>query len=278
MSHSIKHVPSIDLNNGTRIPAVGLGVFQIADGGPVKSAVSYALSIGYRHIDTASVYRNERGVGEAIAESGIKRAELFVTSKVWNSDQGFDETLNAFDFTLDRLDLTYLDLYLIHWPKPALTAETWRAMQVLADVGKARAIGVSNFKIHHLEALLKDARIVPAVNQVEMHVLLQQPELRKYCEDKGIVLEAWAPLMQGRLGEVEALKPIAIKHRKTPAQIALRWLLDLQCVVLPKSVTPSRIAENIDVFDFALDASDHEALAALDRGQRIGPDPDLITF
>jgi diketogulonate reductase-like aldo/keto reductase len=271
-------VPRFRLNSGHDIPAVGLGVFQVPDGTPVRNAVAYAFSVGYRHIDTAAIYRNERGVGEAIAESGIPREELFITSKLWNSDQGFDAALNAFDFSLDRLDLTYLDLYLIHWPKPALTTETWRALQVLADVGKVRSIGVSNFHIHHLEALLKEARIVPAVNQVEYHVWLQQPDLKKYCDDHGILLQAWAPLMQGRLHEAELPAAIAQKYGRTPAQIVLRWLYQKGIVSLPKSVTPSRIAENIDIFDFHLDDADVQSLNACDMNRRLGPDPDFITF
>lgn len=268
-------VPSITLNNGVSMPQLGFGVWQVPDDEAAR-AVGSALEAGYRSIDTAAVYENEKGTGEAVAASGIPRDELFVTTKLWNSEQGYDSTLRAFDASLARLGLDYVDLYLIHWPLPARDAyvDTYKAFETLLADGRARAIGVSNFLPEHLERLLGETSVVPAVNQIELHPQLQQAESRAVHAKHGIATEAWSPLGQGRgLLEVPAIAAIARKHGKTPAQIVLRWHIQLGNVVIPKSVTPSRIKENIDVFGFELDADDLGALAALDEGRRLGPDP-----
>ncbi|MFE3138369.1 aldo/keto reductase [Streptomyces scopuliridis] len=270
-------VPYVVLNNGVRIPQLGFGVFQVGDE-ETTSAVLTALEAGYRSIDTAAVYRNENGVGRAIASSGLPRDELFITTKLWNDDQGYDSTLAAFDASLARLGLDRADLYLIHWPTPARDRylDTWRAMEKLLADGRTRAIGVSNFQPAHLQRLLDETGIVPAVNQVELHPGLQQEELRDFHAQHGIATEAWSPLAQGALLQEEALTEIAGRHGKTPAQVVLRWHLQLGNIVIPKSVTPARIRENIDVFGFELSDGDMAALATLDRGLRTGPDPDTL--
>ncbi|MFF8828317.1 aldo/keto reductase [Streptomyces sp. NPDC015131] len=268
-------VPSITLNNGVTMPQLGFGVWQVPDDEAAK-AVGTALEAGYRSIDTAAIYENEKGTGEALRASGIAREELFVTTKLWNAEQGHDATLRAFDASLDRLGLDYVDLYLIHWPVPSkdLYVETYKAFEKIHADGRAKAIGVSNFLPEHLERLLGETSVVPVLNQIELHPQLQQAEARAFHARHDIRTEAWSPLGQGRgLLEVPTIVAIGRKHGRTPAQVVLRWHLQLGNVVIPKSVTPSRIAENIDVFGFELDADDLAALAALDEGKRLGPDP-----
>ncbi|MFQ6855656.1 aldo/keto reductase [Streptomyces sp. 35M1] len=270
-------VPTVTLNNGVTIPQLGFGVFQVPDD-ETTAAVSAALEAGYRSIDTAAIYGNEVGVGRALAASGIPREELFVTTKLWNADQGYEATLAAFDASLAKLGLDHVDLYLIHWPTPAhdLYPESWRALEKLAADGRIRAAGVSNFQPAHLSRLLETGTLVPAVNQIELHPGLQQSELRAFHAGHGIATEAWSPLAQGTLLKEEALVSIAERHGKSPAQVVLRWHLQLGNIVIPKSVTPERIRQNIDVFDFELSAADLDAVAALDRGMRTGPDPDTL--
>ncbi|MER5481371.1 aldo/keto reductase [Streptomyces sp. NPDC002734] len=272
---STPSVPTVTLNNGVEIPQLGFGVFQVPDE-ETTAAVAAALEAGYRSIDTAAIYGNEAGVGKAIADSDIAREDLFVTTKVWNSEQGYDATLRAFDESLAKLGLDHVDLYLIHWPTPArdLYLDTWRAFERLAADGRIRAAGVSNFQPAHLRRLLEHSSLVPAVNQVELHPALQQAELRAVHAELGIATEAWSPLAQGAVLGEEAIVSLAERHGRTPAQIVLRWHLQLGNVVIPKSVTPARIAENIDVFGFTLDDEEMASLAALDRGLRTGPDPD----
>ncbi|MEV6397989.1 aldo/keto reductase [Streptomyces sp. NPDC051907] len=268
-------VPSIILNNGAAMPQLGYGVWQVPDDEATR-AIGTALEAGYRSIDTAAVYENERGTGRAVAASGIPREELFVTTKLWSSNHGYDSTLRAFDASLDKLGLDYVDLYLIHWPVPAknLYVETYNAFEKIHADGRAKAIGVSNFLPEHLERLIGETAIVPAVNQIELHPQLQQSASRAFHAEHGIATEAWSPLGQGRgLLEVPTVVAVAQKHGKTPAQVVLRWHLQLGNVAIPKSVTPSRIQENIDVFDFELDGDDLAAFAALDEGKRLGPDP-----
>ncbi|MDX2646905.1 aldo/keto reductase [Streptomyces sp. PA03-1a] len=268
-------VPDITLNNGVTMPQLGFGVWQVPDD-EAATAVATALEAGYRSIDTAALYRNERGTGRAIAASAIPREELFVTTKLWNTDQGHDNALRAFDASLDKLGLDYVDLYLIHWPTPArgLYGETWRALEKIHADGRARAIGVSNFPVAQLQHLLDEGGVVPALNQIELHPNLPQSELRAFHAGHGIATEAWSPLGQGRgLLDEPALAALAAKHGRTPAQVVLRWHLQLGNVVIPKSVTPSRIRENIDVFGFELDGEDLAAIDALDNGGRLGPDP-----
>ncbi len=271
-------IPTITLNNGVVMPQLGFGVFQVPDA-ETTAAVSAALSAGYRSIDTAAAYRNEKGVGIALAESGIKRDELFITTKLWNADQGYDETLRAFDRSLGALGLDAVDLYLIHWPTPARDKylDTWRAFEKIYAEGRARAIGVSNFQPEHLRRLIDNTDVVPALNQIELHPFLVQEELRAFDAEHGIATEAWSPLAKG--GELlgnPTVTAIADRLGRTPAQVVLRWHLQLGNVVIPKSVTPSRIAENLNVFDFELTADDVAALTALDKGLRTGPDPDTF--
>ncbi|MBA3905949.1 MAG: aldo/keto reductase [Pseudonocardiales bacterium] len=268
--------PTIELNNGVAIPQLGFGVFLVPPG-ETEVAVATALETGYRHIDTARLYDNEGEVGAAIAKSGIPRDELFVTTKVWNSDQGYDATLAAFDKSLERLGFDYVDLYLIHWPLPKVDryVDTWRALEKLATEGRSRAIGVSNFQIAHLQRLIDETGTVPAVNQVECHPHLTQAPLRAFHAQHGIATEAWSPLARGGAVLSDArVGAIAARHGKSPAQVILRWHLQVGNVVIPKSVTPSRIAENLDVFDFGLADDELAAVEALNTDSRIGPDPD----
>ncbi|MFI8194162.1 aldo/keto reductase [Streptomyces sp. NPDC085946] len=270
-------VPTVTLNNGVEIPQLGFGVFQVPDA-ETTAAVSAALEAGYRSIDTAAIYGNEAGVGKALAASGIARDDLFITTKLWNADQGYDTTLRAFDASLDKLGLDYVDLYLIHWPTPArdLYRESWKALEKLAADGRIRAAGVSNFQPAHLKRLLDGTGLVPAVNQIELHPGLQQSELRALHADLGIATEAWSPLAQGAVLSDDAITAIAARHGKSPAQVVIRWHLQLGNIVIPKSVTPARIRENLDVFDFALTDEEMTSIAALDRGLRTGPDPDTL--
>ncbi|MFJ5015460.1 aldo/keto reductase [Streptomyces griseoluteus] len=268
-------VPPIILNNGVEMPQLGFGVWQVPDD-EAERAVTTALETGYRSIDTAAIYGNEEGTGKAIAASGVPREDLFVTTKLWNSDQGYDSTLRAFDTSLEKLGLDYLDLYLIHWPLPARDnyLDTYKAFEKLHSDGRIRAIGVSNFLPEHLERLIAETSVVPAVNQIELHPQLQQRAAREFDAERGIATEAWSPLGQGKgLLEVPAIVAIARKHGRTPAQVVLRWHIQLGNIVIPKSVTPSRIKENIEVFDFTLDDEDLAAIGALDEDKRLGPDP-----
>ncbi|MFI5684235.1 aldo/keto reductase [Streptomyces sp. NPDC051636] len=268
-------VPPIILNNGVEMPQLGFGVWQVPDD-EAERAVATALEAGYRSIDTAAIYGNEEGTGKAIAASGLPREDVFVTTKLWNSDQGYDSTLRAFDVSLAKLGLEYIDLYLIHWPLPArgTYVDTYKAFEKLLADGRVRAIGVSNFLPEHLDRLIAETSVVPAVNQIELHPHLQQHAVREYHAEQGIATEAWSPLGSGKgLLEVPAIVAIARKHDRTPAQIVLRWHLQLGNVVIPKSVTPSRIKENIEVFDFTLDTEDLAAISALNEDRRLGPDP-----
>ncbi|QDP41803.1 aldo/keto reductase [Radiobacillus deserti] len=266
------------LHNGVKMPWLGLGVFKVQDGDEVVNAVKAAIKNGYKSIDTAAVYKNEEGVGQGIREAGVPREELFITSKVWNDDQGYETTLAAFDASLERLGLDYLDLYLIHWPGSNKYKETWKALEKLYKDGKVKAIGVSNFHIHHLEDLLEDAEIVPMVNQVEFHPHLAQLELREYCTRKNIQLEAWSPLKQGELLSEPTLEKIAQKYNKSVAQIIIKWDLQSGVVTIPKSIKEHRIVENADVFDFELSEEDMKKIDDLNKDERVGPDPDNFLF
>ncbi|MFB9909370.1 aldo/keto reductase [Allokutzneria oryzae] len=269
-------VPTVTLNNGVTMPQLGFGVFQVPDE-ETTAAVTSALETGYRSIDTAAIYGNEAGVGIALEKSGIARDELFITTKVWNADQGYDKTLAAFDASLAKLRLDHLDLYLVHWPTPErdLYVDTWKALERLRADGRVRAIGVSNFQPAHLERVIDAVGTVPALNQVELHPLLQQAELRAVHQELGIHTEAWSPLAQGgALLKDPVLTEIADKHGRTTAQVIIRWHLQLGNVVIPKSVTPKRIGENFDVFGFELDQSDLDRIATLNKDERTGPNPD----
>lgn len=262
------------LNNGVEMPAVGLGTFK-AKGNEVYEAVKIALEAGYRHIDTAKIYGNEEEVGRAIKDSGIPREEIFITSKVWTADLGYQQTKKAFQESLDRLQTDYLDLYLIHWPKSyQLNRESWKAMEELYFQGKIRAIGVSNFKVHHIEDLLKVATVIPAVNQVELHPGLQQHPLHDYCMGKGIYLVSHSPLARGKVFEMEGLKKIAEKYNKSVVNVIVRWGLERKIFMIPKSITPERIRDNFKVFDFELTEADMNEILKLHDGKRIGTDPD----
>jgi 2,5-diketo-D-gluconate reductase A len=267
-------IPYLTLHDGVEIPQLGFGVFQVPPE-DTQEVVEQALDAGYRHIDTAGAYRNEKGVGAAIEASGLAREDLFVTTKLWNSEQGFETTLAAFEASLARLGLAYVDLYLIHWPVPSEDRylDTWRAFERIHDEGRSRTIGVSNFRVEDLERLEDEAEARPTVNQIELHPRLQQAELRAWHADHQVVTEAWSPLAQGELLDDETIAAIAEKHGKTPAQVILRWHLQLGNVVFPKSVTPERIRENIELFDFELSDAEMTEFERLDRGERIGPDP-----
>ena len=266
------------LNNGVKMPYLGLGAYLLEEGEEVVNAVKWALDAGYRHIDTASMYKNEEGVGRGIKESNVSREEIFVVSKVWNSDQGYDTTQEAFEATLKRLDLEYLDLYLVHWPVDGKYKETWRALEKLYRDKKVRAIGVCNFMQHHLEDLLKTAKIVPSVNQMEFHPYLVQQDLLDFCSKKGIQYEAWSPMMQGRIFDMDEFKSLARKYDKTIAQIVLRWNLQKGVVTIPKSSKKDRISNNAAIFDFELSNEDMQFLDAMDKGKRFGPDPNNFDF
>ena len=269
---------SFRLHNGVEMPYFGLGVYLSKDGKEVVNAVKWALDEGYRHIDTASIYKNEEGVGQGIKESGVDRKDIFVVSKVWNSDQGYESTIKAYESSLKRLNLDYLDLYLVHWPVNGKYKETWRAMEYLYKHKGVRAIGVSNFMQHHLEDLMTSSEIVPMVNQMEFHPYLVQQELIDFCNKNTIQYEAWSPLMQGHIFEMDIMKDLAAKYNKTIAQIVLRWDLQKGVVTIPKSAKRDRIIANADIFDFELVAEDVKKLDQLDRGKRFGPDPNNFDF
>lgn len=267
-------IPGLTLHDGVEIPQLGFGVFQVPPE-DTQEVVEQALDAGYRHIDTAGAYRNEKGVGAAIAASGLAREDLFVTTKLWNAEQGFETTLAAFEKSLERLGFEYVDLYLIHWPVPSEDrfVDTWRAFERIHGEGRARTIGVSNFRVADLERLEAETETRPTVNQIELHPRLQQAELRAWHADHGVVTEAWSPLAQGELLDDETIVAVAERHGKTAAQAVLRWHLQLGNVVFPKSVTPARIRENIELFDFELSDAEMAEFERLDRGERIGPDP-----
>jgi 2,5-diketo-D-gluconate reductase A len=273
----MSEIPNIKLGSGHEIPQLGFGVFLIE---PEKTAdaVSAALEAGYRHVDTAEMYGNEKQVGEAVQRSGIDRGELFITSKLSNGWRTFDDALSAFDRSLSDLGSDFVDLFLIHWPLPTVRdfMDVWRALERVHGEGRARSIGVSNFQIPHLQRLLEEAEVVPAVNQIEAHPYLAQEELRSFGEGHGIVTEAWSPIGRGRILDDPVIREIAGRVGRTPAQVVLRWHIQLGNVVFPKTSQPERMRENFDLFDFSLDESDMNALSALDRGQRFGPDPDVF--
>ena len=270
------------LHNGVKMPWLGIGVFKVEDGPELVNALKFAITHGYRSIDTAAIYRNEEGVGQAIREgiheANLSREDLFITSKVWNSDLGYESTIAAYETSLQKLGLEYLDLYLIHWPVAGKYKEAWRALETLYKEGKVRAIGVSNFQIHHLEDLLKDAEIKPMINQVEYHPRLTQVELKSFCERQGIQLEAWSPLMQGQLINNPTLQEIANKHDKTVAQVIIRWDLQNGVVTIPKSTKEHRIVENSTIFDFELTTEEIQKINELNQNHRVGPDPDNFAF
>lgn len=272
-------VPNIKLNNGIEIPQLGYGVFQIP---PDKTAeaVAGALEVGYRHIDTAEMYRNEQGVGEGVRRSGIDRSEIFVTSKLNNGYHDPKKAVAAFDETLKTLGFDYVDLFLIHWPLPDVLdyVETWKALEGIYHAGKARSIGVSNFQIPHLERLLKETDVVPVVNQIEVHPEMTQEPLRAFGVSKGIATEAWSPIAQGKILDNPTIGSIAKKIGKTPAQVVLRWHIQRGDIVFPKSVTPSRVKENFELFDFSLSNDDVAAISALNKDARIGPNPDEFNW
>jgi 2,5-diketo-D-gluconate reductase A len=272
-------VPTLTLNSGIKIPQLGFGVFKV-DPDDTERVVSDALEVGYRHIDTAMIYGNELGTGAAIEASGIPRDELFITTKLWNSDQGTQSAFDAVDLSLEKLGLDAVDLYLIHWPSPkhGLFVESWLALEQIAASGRARAIGVSNFKQHHLQPLLDAATIVPAINQIELHPYLQQRDVAEFSQQHGIAVEAWSPLGQGNLVDEAGVQAIADAHGKSLAQVILRWHIQQGNVVIPKSTHRERMAENLDIFDFELSAVEQAVLTGLDRDGRLGSDPDTLAF
>lgn len=271
---------TITLNNGIKMPRFGLGVFKSAVGDETANAVAWALQAGYRSVDTASFYRNEADVGRGLAESGVPRDEVFVTTKVWNTEQGYDETLAAFDRSTEKLGIETVDLYLVHWPVRGRFLDTWRALEQLYNDGRVRAIGVSNFEVHHLERLARESDIVPAVNQIELHPYLQQKDIRFYCREHGISVEGWSPLSKGRVVTDETLTEIGREHGKSAVQVTIRWHLQHGLITIPKSVKKDRIAGNAEVFDFELSPDEMARIDALDTGEtgRTGPHPDTIEF
>ena len=271
-------IPQVKLNNGITMPQLGLGVFAIPDGKEVREAMSFAFNAGYRSIDTATVYGNEKGVGQAIRESRIPREEIFLTTKVWNIDQGYDSTLEAFQQSMDRLGVDYLDLYLIHWPVKGKYTDSWKALEKLYHEGLIRSIGVSNFQVHHLETLFQAAEIIPTVNQIEQHPYLLQKELREFCAWHDIRVEAWSPLGRGEVLDDRTLIRLGQKYGKTSAQVNLRWQIQHDIITIPKSSRPERITENISIFDFNLEPEDMNIIDGLTKNHRIGPDPDNFQF
>ena len=277
MSPSASPVPTVALRGGEEIPQLGFGVFQVPPN-ETAEVTTRALLAGYRHIDTAAAYRNEPGVGQAVHAAGLDRSDVFITTKCFNDDHGYEQAKHAFKASLDRLETSYVDLYLIHWPVPAHDryVETWKAFIELQEEGLIRAIGVSNFNQPHLERLIAETGVTPAVNQVELHPLFQQAGLRREHEELGIVTEAWSPLAQGQVLDDPAITQIALEHGRSPGQIVIRWHLQLGNVVIPKSATPERIEQNFDVFGFELSEEEMQAIEALDAGTRIGPDPETF--
>jgi len=272
-------VPTVKLNNGVEIPQLGFGVFQVKPR-ETAEAVTTALQVGYRHIDTAEMYGNEKEVGQAIARSGIDPAEVFVTSKLNNNNHSFDVALRAFDQTLTDLATEQIDLFLIHWPLPSIGdfVETWKALERVYAEGRARSIGVSNFQAHHLSRLFDETEVVPAVNQIEVHPYFAQGELLAFDAEHGIVTEAWAPLVQGAVLNEPVVVDVAQTYGKSPAQVVLRWHIQRHSIVFPKSVTPKRIQENFEIFDFELSDADMERISGLNRDERTGPDPDTFDY
>ena len=268
----------VKLNNGVEMPWLGLGVFESEEGEEVENAVLTAFANGYRSIDTAAMYHNEKGVGNAIKKSGLPREEIFVTTKVWNSDQGYRSTFEAFEKSIEKLDLNYIDLYLIHWPKGEKSVDTWKAMEELYKRGKIKAIGVSNFLVHHLEDFLPNCSVFPTVNQVEFHPELIQPELLVYCKNKDIQIEAWSPIMKGAVNNIPLLRKLADKYGKSPVQIVLRWDIQKGVVTIPKSARRERIISNADIFDFEISSEDMKKIDNLDKNNRTGFHPDNILF
>ena len=269
---------TITLNNGIGIPQFGLGVYKSAPGEETEGAVTAALAAGYRSVDTATFYANEQSVGAALAASGVDRSQVFVTTKVWNTDHGYGRTREVFDESLRLLGLETLDLYLIHWPVRESYLDTWKALESLYAEGRVRAIGVSNFEVHHLEYLMRNAEVVPAVNQIELHPYLQQKDIRAYCRTHGIAVEAWSPIARGTVLDDPVIGDIAAAYGKSPVQVTVRWELQHGIITIPKSVHANRIRENAQVFDFELSEDDMAAIDAIDRGEagRIGPHPDTI--
>jgi 2,5-diketo-D-gluconate reductase A len=272
-------VPNITLNNGVEIPQLGFGVFQI-EPEKTKDATLAALEVGYRHIDTAEMYGNEKEVGEAVRASGIDRSEIFVTSKLNNGFHAYDAALDAFEGSLKALDIDYLDLFLVHWPMPDVEdyVETWKAMEKMYESGRVRAIGVSNFQPHHLRRLHGETSVTPAVNQVEVHPYLANDEVRGFCAEHGIAVEAWSPIAQGGVLKDPAIVRIAEHLDRSPAQVTLRWHIQRGDIIFPKSVTRSRVEENFDLFGFELSGEDMAAIDGLDKGERTGPDPDTFNY
>jgi len=274
-----KDIPQIKFSDGHSIPQFGLGVWQVPNK-TIVPVIHEAFAAGYRHIDTASAYDNETGVGEAIKNGPVPREELFITTKLWNDCQGYDKTLRAFEESLGNLKLDYVDLYLIHWPVPKIDSylDTWKAFIKIREEGRAKSIGLSNFHIHHLERIIGETGVVPAVNQVELHPNFQQKKLREFHAKHHIATESWSPLGRGHLFDNPELKAIAKKHNRSVAQIILRWNIDSGLIVIPKSVTPERIKENVSIFDFKLDVEDMARIAKLDNNERYGPDPETFAL
>ena len=274
---------TIKLNNGIEMPQLGLGVFRVEDSSELINAIKVAIKNGYRSIDGAAIYGNEEAMGEGIRhgiqEAGITREELFITSKVWNADLGYESTIAAYETSLQKIGVDYLDLYLIHWPVEGKYKEAWKALEYLYEQGRVKAIGVCNFQVHHLEDLLKDANVKPVINQIELHPYLSQTKVREFCEVNNIQVEAWSPLMAGNgLLEDDTLKEIAKKYNKTTAQVVLRWDLQSHVITIPKSTNEGRLLQNIDVFDFELTKEDMEKIDSLNKDLRVGPDPDNFDF
>ena len=276
MSLTIKS--TVKLNNGVEMPWLGLGIHRAGAGQEVVEAMKCALNAGYRSIDAATYYENEHRVGEVLSECGIPREEIFLTSKVWNTDQGYHSTIRAFETSLEKMQTNYLDLYLIHWPMGNLSLESWRAMEELYEKGKIRAIGVSNFLVHQLKDLMNHARVMPMVNQFEFHPELVQPELLQFCKENQIQPEAWRPLMKGQVNDIKLLQELAEKYRKSPVQVVLRWNIQKGVVTIPKSVTPKRIIHNADIFDFELAQEDMDKIDSLNQNKRMGQHPDNFSF